>query len=64
MHLQNVSLTKSLHTKRLYAQRLLNETSPVTKYLRHKTSPGQYCNGPDKLLYNNSRIEFSLLRFG
>jgi hypothetical protein len=40
---QNVSSTKSLHTKRLYTQRLLNETSPVTKRLRNKTSPRLFC---------------------
>jgi hypothetical protein len=27
-HIQNVSSTKCLHTKRLYTQRLLNKTSP------------------------------------
>jgi hypothetical protein len=27
----------------------VGRAAPVTKRLRNKTSPGQFCNGPDKL---------------
>jgi hypothetical protein len=61
---QNVSIQNvSTHNVSL-TKRLLNDTSPVTKLLRHKTSPVQFYNDPDKLLYNNSQIEFSPLQFG
>jgi hypothetical protein len=40
-HIQNVSSTKRLQTRRLYTQRLLNKTSPWRKVSCNKAFPRQ-----------------------
>jgi hypothetical protein len=56
---QNVSIQNVYTHNVSFTKRLLDETSPVKKRFRNKASPGQFCNGPNKLPYcNKSRIVF------